>query len=408
MAQAYLTKPRARPSRPEPVRLSIPRAANDNFAVPRAANDNVASYRAAPKSGVSPFRVGRIARFGFGAIPALILSAETEPLWDLAGPLQTDETQFQNEAGWAEYVCSTDGAVSGSIHLGYNFGTNALRTITPYCLAGQTLGPNGELGDSVGYWRRYRTPLNPTPRYAHRRTYVRGSAPAEPRPGYRTYRDLKPVKGGAVALPKPLPAVSVPQVVTRGAFGPKVVPVSGVVYPPAPVLEPPRAQPEPGGAMSPEPVSRPSRPARGVKETKVAMTGVLRLISDVTETLDVLDAAHKALPKGCKARPVWVPGDTQVRWDQSGRPMRKNFNWRKVAHYSRNGRRYFKWERQVGQYRQPSPQEKLAAVYNCAEGLDVGQFLINVVMDQIEDAVYAQLRAGNRGRPIGFETGPAV
>lgn len=170
------------------------------------------------------------------------------------------------------------------------------------------------------------------------------------------------------------------------------VPVGAPVYRPAILPAPfPRAVPTPkrapdwrwqGPSAGPRSVATvpPARPpGPNVRERKmiVAIHGVpARLINFATETLDFVDAIHGALPKELQARPRFVDG----RWVP------------------------------------PSPVDKAMAVYNHLDRLDLRQALINLLLEQFEDAVYGGIGSlsrrslrGNRyyRRPVGWQTGPA-
>lgn len=117
------------------------------------------------------------------------------------------------------------------------------------------------------------------------------------------------------------------------------------------------------------------RPGRGVKERKmkIALAGVAqRLVGMMTEGLDWVAAIHKSLPKECRAKARW-----------------------------RNG----KWVNS-------SPQDKIAAIYEHWDCIDVADLIYQVGYMQVTDAAWGKLgQAAGKAAAHVHKTGygsPAV
>lgn len=120
-------------------------------------------------------------------------------------------------------------------------------------------------------------------------------------------------------------------------------------------------------------------PEKGTKEKKyiaAAAGGFARLLSSVTEGIDLIDAAYDAL------------------------------HWNRRTWKGRDG----KWRP-----REITPQGKIKAVYDNFDAFDVPQFVNNVVANQIEDMFYGSIgRASAKSirnnpyykSPVGWQTGP--
>lgn len=120
------------------------------------------------------------------------------------------------------------------------------------------------------------------------------------------------------------------------------------------------------------PRSRP--PGRGTKETKARVGRVFgflwNAVSPITEGIEFIETMYECLPK-----------------------------YHKVNAFKKNGNK------------QPTPNEKLALVYENIDHLDIACALNNYVKNQISDMIYAagsdKMRDANRKdlRPIGYEAG---
>lgn len=132
----------------------------------------------------------------------------------------------------------------------------------------------------------------------------------------------------------------------------------------------PTIQIDPGGITFKPPTHRPAPPSGRTKERKFIANlppgTFARIINNITETVDVIDAIHDALPEDCQK------GDT--------------------------------------------PQAKLQDLYNCYHRLDVGQAMINLRNEAAEDKIFGRIGSGaGKGsealfgnRPVGPGTGPAL
>lgn len=127
-------------------------------------------------------------------------------------------------------------------------------------------------------------------------------------------------------------------------------------------------------------------PGPGDKERKVianVRNGSLVgwLIGTVTESIDFIEAVHKALPK-----------DVRMHWRKDAKGK-----WRPVK---------------------PAVDVMLADLYQHFDKLDLNEALKNVLIEQLQDAAVGKLgkRAQQEakpfleklGRPVGFGTGPAL
>lgn len=239
-----------------------------------------------------------------------------------------------------------------------------------------------------------------------------------------------------VPLPMPSPAPWAPEIIsdfplTAPIGNPMPFPVpTPVPWSPSPRPRPrpndrpqnntndhPADQPNPQVGPKPQPLPEPVRPPPPrSKERKVRVRGasswVHWALSQTTEAIDLVDVAHDALDPKCRAKPVWVagPGRNFGRADATRRD-RSGYNWRR--HVNADGR-FQGWRKEIGYYRQPTPQEKAMAVYRNPDCLDIGKFLAGYTKEQIEDKFYGLLgenvseAARRSGRPFGYEAGPAL
>lgn len=256
-------------------------------------------------------------------------------------------------------------------------------------------------------------PINPKPT-------VEIIPPSKPRPAVVTDPWFREQVGPAIRTnPGLAPVIESPvgpEVGPRPSTAPKPVPgVGSEGYSSGEPSNRPNGLPS--GSPSPQPIPRtnpnPARPPRNVKERKMKASAAYRAsfgtYGFLTETEDVLDAFHKALKKGCgkgvtsrkgsaKAKAVWVAGGS-------------DFNWRR--HW--NGK-FVEWKREPGRYREPSYTEKLGAVWNNFDCVDLAEFWKHYIDNQAEDALFGTAskddrEASKRMRPgvrIGIGTGPAL
>lgn len=147
-----------------------------------------------------------------------------------------------------------------------------------------------------------------------------------------------------------------------------------------------------GGAYHPSPNGHQMRkPGSRTRERKfianIAARSILgKMIGGVTESLDFINAIWEALPPA-----------------------------------NRTGQRMIKRGKRAGEYVQafaPTPNDKLRDIYRGWDKIDVEAAIRNVILEQLEDALYGRLgRAQQRlarntlervGRPVGLTTGPAL
>lgn len=146
--------------------------------------------------------------------------------------------------------------------------------------------------------------------------------------------------------------------------------------------------------QKPDHENKPPGPGRKERKFKLALpSGALASIYGfVGETGDFVDAFHDALPEGCKAKPV--------KLEDGPREARFRYNLRRGS--------------QKREYRQPSTLEKMEALYNCFQNLDLPKALENLALNQIEDYALGKVgqitaKANARsGRAAGFQFGPAM
>lgn len=141
-------------------------------------------------------------------------------------------------------------------------------------------------------------------------------------------------------------------------------------------LEDLRPLPDTGGPRWDDVVVRRKPPTRArEKEIKLRTNSrglrlIKGIVNGVTETLDLLDALHDALPKDCKTRPKKGAGGGVT------------------------------------------PQQKFNDVYRCADRIDFCDAIHNIVENQVEDLIYGSASkklgapTGERmGRPVGPQAG---
>ena len=147
-----------------------------------------------------------------------------------------------------------------------------------------------------------------------------------------------------------------------------------------------------GGAYHPSPNGHQMRkPGSRTRERKfianIAARSILgKMIGGVTESLDFINAIWEALPPA-----------------------------------NRTGQRMTKRGKRAGEYVQafaPTPNDKLRDIYRGWDKIDVEAAIRNVILEQLEDALYGRLgRAQQRlarntleriGRPVGLTTGPSL
>lgn len=154
-----------------------------------------------------------------------------------------------------------------------------------------------------------------------------------------------------------------------------IIPPSG---PPIVVTRPPAAKPPPPGTKE--------------KKAKLTKNGVdvLRVVGIATESLDVLDCLHGALPPK-----YWAKG-VKLETPHSS-PFAKNYFGK-------------------GEYRAPTAGEKSKAVYDHFNAINWTKFTTCVVTEQLEDFVIGKVskkvRANSKraspNRPFGWLVGPAI
>lgn len=244
---------------------------------------------------------------------------------------------------------------------------------------------------------------------------------------YNPYRVEQSERHNEVpGTPKPAPApkpVPAPQ------------PVPSPNAPPASTPGTPGAPRPPAGRLDPRiRQTRPTRkrPGRKTKERKVRdKLGLVRwALSQTTEAFDIVDALHRALPKDCRAKPVWdpdgvSPGRNPYGKNDALRDKKATNKWtdpdgvvHKVYGYGFTPRGVAQPLDKANQnlYRAPNPYEKAKAVYRCYERLNIGDALFYWAKAQLVDKAIGKLNRGaqrqgqrfNPNRPITWTGGPAL
>lgn len=181
----------------------------------------------------------------------------------------------------------------------------------------------------------------------------------------------------------------------------------GVGFYPNPVTGRPDAKPQPNRPGVPTRPADPSEPSKEppTKERKgSARFGkfAFGVINWVTETQDVVQALHDALPKDCKAKPTFQSRPRTEQAQFRGGIYSREGAWKANKQYAAG------W----GNYKAPTDYEKAAAIAACFERMDMGKAFGNLVENQIEDWAFGKIgkitgKASRKsGRPIGFQAGP--
>lgn len=313
-----------------------------------------------------------------------------------------------------------------------------------YCIAAQFITEGPGAATAKGYYYKYGPDAND---YSHVVSYRRNtgsSAGYGEDPVWNPPQWVHaPQKGPAIVTaprvaPNPMPAAwpgfgGAPRVQPDILPPPGHPPLSdqpGRPRPPRP--NPPRPNPDnrpnPRPNPEPQPNPRPERPPPKTKERKAALRSLGTYLTlgrrwgQITEGMDFLNAVHGALDYECQAKPQWVGADTAVKSDRrlnrprakirDGRVKGANYNWRRVKVRGPNGGFYWKWVRENGYYRPPTVAEKMAAVYQNANCIDIAKAIQNIIENQVEDHLIGKANKplGDASRkdmrPIGYGTGP--
>lgn len=171
----------------------------------------------------------------------------------------------------------------------------------------------------------------------------------------------------------------------------------------------PTPQPGQRGQLHPQVQFVPARlrpPGRRTHERKVRdNVGMFRfLVGNVTESFDFIDALHDALPRACKAKPVWDPGAVNLGRNPYGK--REVFRREQATntYVDADGVRhriegYGFTPRGVpipldranqNLYRKPNPYEKARAVYKCLDQIDIGEALLNLAVEKAIDIAFGR------------------
>ena len=135
----------------------------------------------------------------------------------------------------------------------------------------------------------------------------------------------------------------------------------------------------------------PKPPRPGTKERKGVLTVSGTVAGDilnlVTESLDLLECLHKALPHEFRAKPRWMPGRHGPGW--GNRELR-------------------------GEWVQANPADQFRAVWDNLHRVDLDKFMKCVVQNQLQDMLWGKAgeltkRANQLSDKFaGFEFGPAL
>jgi len=346
---------------------------------------------------------------------------------------------IRNPGGWEEYICPGYGdGTQGPLQESATRYPQVLGVDGANCISGQFVAGAPAPGDDFGVWEDYGVFI----RRRHRATFGQATAPepgivptvrwgrrAAPlqvapelvralAPVHWTNPDLVPI-GAPAIWPQPSPLWSKNRPLPRPEFreagdGQTVTsPVLGRMPGLQPVtVTPPVAVPAPGTAGNPL-TRNPTRPGPRTKERKIRGARAIFLagqaMNAVTETGDFVEAMYDAIDKDCAKRAggsasktVWKPGYNVGHMGEDG----KNWRWKP-------GRG---WAREVGYYVPVGLQQQMEAVYRYADCIDVEKALINVIENQIEDAVLGSVNTNKASKnrrphgrlPVGFELGPAL
>lgn len=402
--------------RPETFR-GPPVAANDNWKTPNVSYGRKPPMRLTPANDNATSR----ARVQFrGMLRSLVALPVQSILADAAHVLAssfTDETVEEGSSPgspasgwfWSQWQTLTHQcAVPGSYVWSSTVTNNCAAPATPAPLNGTPSYGTNAFNQEFWTWAHNKHEfINPTAGWRYRQRYSWRLVHSPINQGAAGWLNVYPegapmIEPGfwtpsplAAPLPKPAPAPwhlprSRPQPVPEPWQGPSAGPWPAARPQPVTVI---RVTPQ--GITIHKERPKPPGPPQGAKETKSMLQKNGWLAGGMwlaTEGADVINAIHDALKPECKAKPKWKSGDK----GGYGRLRPGDIGSRSVT-------------RGKGHWQAPSMTDKMEAVYNNFDCLDIAQMWSNLLNEQVEDMAYGQIGQSLKSGPLNSpQVGPAI